>query len=73
MRAYPGVCLGSPCAAELGFDRAGMASGSLNLSPSPVFLVWSCGGRKNVSLLIVTAQAFSSSSLKNHWNALNNK
>lgn len=56
-----------------GFGRAGTPPGFLKLSPSPVFLVWSRGGRKNVSLLIVTAQAFSSSSVKNRWNALNNK
>lgn len=56
-----------------GFGRADTPPRSLKLSPSPVFLVWSCGGRKNVSLLIVMAQAFSSSSVKNHWNALNNK
>lgn len=56
-----------------GFGRAGAPPGSLKLSPSLVLLVWSCGGRKNVSLLIVTAQALSSSSVKNRWNALNNK
>lgn len=56
-----------------GFGRAGTPPGSLKLSPLPVFLVWSCGGRKNVRLWIVTAQAFSSSSVKNHWNALNSK
>lgn len=46
------------------FGRAGTPPGSLQLLPLPVILLWSCRGRKNVSLLTVTAQAFSSSSVK---------
>lgn len=54
--ARPGVrSEGSLCRRSWGSGGADEPPVSLKLSPLPVFLMWSCGGRKSVSLLIVTA------------------